>query len=106
MSEYGRADFRKQRQNSGTGHVPSDPAPYGAGDKNGPEFVRIEDTCGLNSLTRAIDGDSNDTFLDKLSARASMAPLPKVNLNSGAEAADARRREAGENSGTEPGGRI
>ena len=66
----------------------------------------IEDPCGLNSLTRAIDGDSNDTFLDKLSARASMAPLPKDNLNSGAEAADARRREAGEKSGTKPDGRI
>ena len=35
-----------------------------------------------------------------------MAPLPKDNLNSGAEAADARRREAGEKSGTKPDGRI
>ena len=91
---------------SGLVCVPSDPEPCCAGDENGPAYMPIEDPCGLNSLTRAIDGDSNDTFLDKLSARASMAPLPKDNLNSGAEAADARRREAGEKSGTKPDGRI
>ena len=72
---------------------------------NEPNVV-AEESCGRNSLTRVIDGESNATFLEKLEARASTAPLPNDDLNSGAEAADARRREAGEKSAIGPGDLI
>jgi hypothetical protein len=60
---------------------------------------------GLNSLTRAIDGESNATFLEKFEARASTDSPINDDVNSGAEAAEARRREAGENSAIGPGER-
>jgi hypothetical protein len=62
--------------------------------------------CGWNSPTRAIDGESNANFREKFSVRVSMAPLLKDDLNSGAEAAETRRREAGEKSGAAAGGGI